>query len=245
MTRSSPRPSTTAARILGPAGEKEGPYDWVPPNYWYDTTHFDTVRLDQDQRGRLVGIRQRAERRGHRADHRLAEPVHVPGRRGPPVAEPARQSVPRQLRGDRPPRLRVRHAVQLRYRAPAPGTVPGRSLASTSRRPRSRTTRTPARSSRHSSTTPTTPRRRPPGPSTGSSTRAGRACCGTCTAATATSRAATSARSRPTSACTRSTPSTPAPSPLDNLGGTAQAGLSVESRVYCFFVNFFLMISIQ
>jgi exo-1,4-beta-D-glucosaminidase len=25
---------------LGPAGEKEGPYDWVPPNYWYDTTHF-------------------------------------------------------------------------------------------------------------------------------------------------------------------------------------------------------------
>lgn len=26
---------------LGPAGEKEGPYDWVPPEYWYDTTHFD------------------------------------------------------------------------------------------------------------------------------------------------------------------------------------------------------------
>jgi exo-1,4-beta-D-glucosaminidase len=24
---------------LGPAGEKEGPYDWVPPNYWYDTSH--------------------------------------------------------------------------------------------------------------------------------------------------------------------------------------------------------------
>jgi exo-1,4-beta-D-glucosaminidase len=24
---------------LGPAGEKEGPYDWVPPVYWYDTTH--------------------------------------------------------------------------------------------------------------------------------------------------------------------------------------------------------------
>jgi len=24
---------------LGPAGEKEGPYDWVPPSYWYDTTH--------------------------------------------------------------------------------------------------------------------------------------------------------------------------------------------------------------
>jgi exo-1,4-beta-D-glucosaminidase len=24
---------------LGQSGEKEGPYDWVPPNYWYDTTH--------------------------------------------------------------------------------------------------------------------------------------------------------------------------------------------------------------
>jgi exo-1,4-beta-D-glucosaminidase len=24
---------------LGDSGEKEGPYDWVPPNYWYDTTH--------------------------------------------------------------------------------------------------------------------------------------------------------------------------------------------------------------
>ncbi|HWD01821.1 MAG TPA: beta-mannosidase [Amycolatopsis sp.] len=25
---------------LGVSGEKEGPYDWVPPSYWYDTTHF-------------------------------------------------------------------------------------------------------------------------------------------------------------------------------------------------------------
>jgi len=24
---------------LGPSGEKEGPYDWVPPSYWYDTSH--------------------------------------------------------------------------------------------------------------------------------------------------------------------------------------------------------------
>jgi len=28
---------------LGPAGEKEGPYDWVPPDYWYDTTHFSAA----------------------------------------------------------------------------------------------------------------------------------------------------------------------------------------------------------
>jgi exo-1,4-beta-D-glucosaminidase len=27
--------------MLGPSGEKEGPYDWVPPSYWYDRTHFD------------------------------------------------------------------------------------------------------------------------------------------------------------------------------------------------------------
>ena len=27
---------------LGPSGEKEGPYDWVPPDYWYDTTHLGT-----------------------------------------------------------------------------------------------------------------------------------------------------------------------------------------------------------
>jgi exo-1,4-beta-D-glucosaminidase len=26
---------------LGPSGEKEGPYDWVPPSYWYDAAHFD------------------------------------------------------------------------------------------------------------------------------------------------------------------------------------------------------------
>jgi exo-1,4-beta-D-glucosaminidase len=26
---------------LGTSGEKEGPYDWVPPAYWYDTEHFD------------------------------------------------------------------------------------------------------------------------------------------------------------------------------------------------------------
>ncbi len=28
--------------ILGPSGEKEGPYNWAPPSYWYDTTHEST-----------------------------------------------------------------------------------------------------------------------------------------------------------------------------------------------------------
>ena len=27
---------------LGASGEKEGPYDYVPPNYWYDTSHYDS-----------------------------------------------------------------------------------------------------------------------------------------------------------------------------------------------------------
>ena len=31
-----------ATPTLGVSGEKEGPYDWVPPNYWYDTTHLGT-----------------------------------------------------------------------------------------------------------------------------------------------------------------------------------------------------------
>ncbi len=31
-----------SSRLLGASGEKEGPYDWVPPSYWYDTTHYDS-----------------------------------------------------------------------------------------------------------------------------------------------------------------------------------------------------------
>lgn len=30
-----------SSRQLGPSGEKEGPYDWVPPSYWYDRSHYD------------------------------------------------------------------------------------------------------------------------------------------------------------------------------------------------------------
>jgi exo-1,4-beta-D-glucosaminidase len=29
-----------SAAGLAPSGEKEGPYDWVPPSYWYDTSHY-------------------------------------------------------------------------------------------------------------------------------------------------------------------------------------------------------------
>jgi exo-1,4-beta-D-glucosaminidase len=36
---------------LGASGEKEGPYNWVPPDYWYDTTHFDTNDSTQTNAG--------------------------------------------------------------------------------------------------------------------------------------------------------------------------------------------------
>jgi exo-1,4-beta-D-glucosaminidase len=36
---------------LGVSGQKEGPYDWVPPDYWYDTTHFDTNDSTQTNAG--------------------------------------------------------------------------------------------------------------------------------------------------------------------------------------------------
>jgi len=36
---------------LGVSGQKEGPYDWVPPSYWYDTTHFDTNDSSQTNAG--------------------------------------------------------------------------------------------------------------------------------------------------------------------------------------------------
>ena len=36
---------------LGVSGEKEGPYDWVPPNYWYDTSHFDKRDSSQTNAG--------------------------------------------------------------------------------------------------------------------------------------------------------------------------------------------------
>ena len=36
---------------LGVSGEKEGPYDWVPPNYWYDTAHSDSGDSTQTNAG--------------------------------------------------------------------------------------------------------------------------------------------------------------------------------------------------
>jgi exo-1,4-beta-D-glucosaminidase len=41
--------------IAGPSGEKEGPYDWVPPDYWYDTTHAPNNANDDDSTLTNVG----------------------------------------------------------------------------------------------------------------------------------------------------------------------------------------------
>jgi exo-1,4-beta-D-glucosaminidase len=40
---------------LGISGEKEGPYDWVPPSYWYDTTHYDRHDRTQTNAGGAWG----------------------------------------------------------------------------------------------------------------------------------------------------------------------------------------------
>ncbi|MBO0809940.1 MAG: beta-mannosidase, partial [Actinobacteria bacterium] len=41
---------------LGASGEKEGPYDWVPPDYWYDTAHSDTNDSTQTNAGGAWGF---------------------------------------------------------------------------------------------------------------------------------------------------------------------------------------------
>ena len=43
------------AGIYGPSGEKEGPYDWVPPDYFYDTTHSSNNADDEDSTFTNVG----------------------------------------------------------------------------------------------------------------------------------------------------------------------------------------------
>ena len=41
--------------VLGPSGEKEGPYDWVPPGYWYDAAHSSNNGTDDDSTLTNVG----------------------------------------------------------------------------------------------------------------------------------------------------------------------------------------------
>jgi exo-1,4-beta-D-glucosaminidase len=41
---------------LGPSGEKEGPYDYVPPSYWYDTGHYDSGDSSRTNAGGSWGL---------------------------------------------------------------------------------------------------------------------------------------------------------------------------------------------
>ncbi|UOX92472.1 beta-mannosidase [Amycolatopsis sp. FBCC-B4732] len=41
---------------LGQSGEKEGPYDWVPPSYWYDSSHFDAEDSSRTNAGGAWGF---------------------------------------------------------------------------------------------------------------------------------------------------------------------------------------------
>jgi exo-1,4-beta-D-glucosaminidase len=41
---------------LGTSGEKEGPYDWVPPSYWYDTSHYASGDSTQTNAGGSWGF---------------------------------------------------------------------------------------------------------------------------------------------------------------------------------------------
>ena len=41
--------------MLGPSGEREGPYDWVPPSFWYDNAHAGTVASGNPTLSQLSG----------------------------------------------------------------------------------------------------------------------------------------------------------------------------------------------
>jgi exo-1,4-beta-D-glucosaminidase len=43
------------SHILGPAGEKEGPYGWIPPDYWYNTRQHDKYDRTQTNAGAAWG----------------------------------------------------------------------------------------------------------------------------------------------------------------------------------------------
>jgi exo-1,4-beta-D-glucosaminidase len=151
---------------LGASGEKEGPYDWVPPTYWYDTSHYssgDSTRTNaggswgydsEQSAGNTVPTLDSINRFLSASDQSTlwqstgANQFH---NNYEGTATPATTSGPSTT--STPPS--------------ATGTAPGPAWRSTSSSPRSRTTRTPARSSRRSSRTRRTPRRPRPARSTG------------------------------------------------------------------------------
>ncbi len=206
---------------LGPSGEKEGPYDWVPPAYWYDTAHYDPADPTRTNVGGAWGFDSEASSGAHGADAGLDPPLHVAVRTGAALAEPRLQPVPRQLRARPPGRAMAAtpsarcHDFDRRSRA---ATASGRACdyvqeAQVQNYENTRAQFEALHRPLHQRAAPST------GASTGRSTRAGRRCCGTSTTMTATRPAASSARRRPTRPCTPCTPIDNGTVTIDNLTG--------------------------
>ena len=203
-----------ASPILGPAGEKEGPYDWVPPVYWFDDQHgYDGTGNDSEVFANVGGAW------GYDSEASAGHTI------------PTKDSIVRFLSADEQRRLWTEPGAN-QYHANTDaevgnfkfGTLFQTSTAMAARygafddlgdfiaKGQLPTTRTPGRSSRRTSRTPTTSPTRRPASSTGSSPRASRRCCGRSTTTTSTSPAPTSGRRRPTSPCTCSSTRGAAPS---------------------------------
>jgi exo-1,4-beta-D-glucosaminidase len=202
---------------LGAAGEKEGSYDWVPPTYWYDTTH--SAGGDLTNSGGAWGF-----------DSEQSAGNTVP----------TLDSINRFLSAaDQSTLWQTPRANQFhnnyegtKHTGYAFGTLYNLDTSITNRygawsslaqyieeaqvanyeNTRAQFEAFIAHSTAASAPSTGTIYWQLNTPSTGSSTRDGRRCCGRSTTTTATRRARTSAHSQRTNRCTRSTHSTPAPS---------------------------------
>ena len=210
---------------LGPSGEKEGPYDWVPPSYWYDTTHYDPTDPTRTNVGGAWAFDSEAS-------------AGTPCRRSTRSTASCRRSSRRSCGRTR---LQPVPRSTMRTELPGPdnggyafGTLHDLDAAISSRYgPWSsldqyveeaqvqnyETQRAEFEAYIDHSTNAQA--RRPPGSSTGSSTRAGRHCCGTSTTTTSTRPAATSAPRRRTSRCTSLYAYDNGTVSVDNLGRLA------------------------
>ena len=189
---------------LGPSGEKEGPYDWVPPSYWYDTTHYDPGDSEPHRRRRRLGVRQRGERR------------RTPSRRSTRSGASCRRASRTELwqnpdynqyHLNYSPTCRTRncgYAFGTLHDLDAAISQPLRRLDGLEpvrrRRPRCELRDERAEFEAYIDHSTHDARPPPPGVVYWSPTRAGRRCCGTSTTTTTTRPGATSARRRPTAA---------------------------------------------
>jgi exo-1,4-beta-D-glucosaminidase len=156
---------------LGPSGEKEGPYDWVPPSYWYDTTHYDPGDSSRTNVGGAWAFDSEAS-----AGHTVPTLDSI-GRFMSPFEQQMLWQNPdyNQYTPTTSPTCRARTTAAIRSGRcmtstprSATATAHGRALTNTWRRPKFRTTRPSEPNSRPTSTTRPGSTRPPRGSSTGS-----------------------------------------------------------------------------